>query len=149
MFQKMMTFLGLSDEEPQVRAEEQEEQQAQPDGVVPLKRPGTVVSLHTQKQVRVFLAEPESYEDAQGIADHLRNRRPVVVNLHRCPLDEARRVIDFISGCTYALGGTMQKLGHNIFLCAPENIDIQGQISDALAEMPQGPVDGSNKFNTR
>jgi len=58
-------------------------------------------------------------------------------------------VIDFISGCTYALGGTMQKLGHNIFLCAPENIDVQGQISDALAEMPQGPVDSSNKFNTR
>jgi cell division inhibitor SepF len=147
MFQKMMTFLGLTDEEPQARQEEQEEQQT-PDGVVPIKRPGTVVSLHTQKQVRVYLAEPESYEDAQSIADHLRNRRPVVVNLHRSQFEEARRVIDFISGCTYALGGTMQKLGHNIFLCAPENIDVQGQISDPVNDK-QGPVSGPNKFNTR
>lgn len=134
MFQKVMAFLGLADEEEQQQEEIVEEQQVAPDGVVPLKRPGTVVSLHTQKQVRVFLAEPDSYEDAQTIADHLRNRRPVVLNLHKAPFDQAKRVIDFISGCTYALGGTMQKLGHNIFLCAPENIDIQGQISEVLQE---------------
>ncbi|MGZ4106148.1 MAG: cell division protein SepF [Tumebacillaceae bacterium] len=134
MFQKVMSFLGLTEEEEQRQEEIVDEQQQAPEGVVPLKRPGTVVSLHTQKQVRVFLAEPETYEDAQAIADHLRNRRPVVVNLHKAPFDQAKRVIDFISGCTYALGGTMQKLGHNIFLCAPENIDIQGQITEVLGE---------------
>lgn len=138
MFQKVMTFLGLADEEPPRREEEQIEeqqhQQGQQESVVPLKRQGTVVSLHTQKQVRVYLAEPETYDDAQGIADHLRNRRPVVVNLHKAPHDVAKRVIDFISGCTYALGGTLQKLGHNIFLCAPENIDVQGQISDLMED---------------
>jgi len=136
MFQKVMSFLGLADEEPQQRPmqEELDQEQHTPDGVVPLKRQGAVVSLHTQKQVRVYLAEPATYEDAQAIADHLRNRRPVVVNLHRAGFEDARRVIDFISGCTYALGGVMQKLGSNIFLCAPENIDIQGQISEALQE---------------
>jgi len=142
MFQKVMSFLGLTDEEqPQQRREEEEEgnpQQGAPDGVVPLKRQGTVVSLHTQKQVRVYLAEPITYEDAQGIADHLRNRRPVVVNLHRASYEDARRLIDFISGCTYALGGVMQKLGSNIFLCAPENIDIQGTITEALGESMSG-----------
>lgn len=147
MFQKVMTFLGLTDEEPP-RKEEQPEEQEQaemPEGVVPLKRPGTVVSLHTQKQVRVYLAEPESYDDAQGIADHLRNRRPVVLNLHKADYETSRRVIDFIGGCTYALGGTMQKLGNNIFLCAPENIDIQGQISEVLQE--QSSL--NNKFQSR
>ncbi|PWK04952.1 cell division protein SepF [Tumebacillus permanentifrigoris] len=138
MFQKVMTFLGLADEEQPRREEElideQQQQQGQQESVVPLKRQGTVVSLHTQKQVRVYLAEPETYDDAQGIADHLRNRRPVVVNLHKAPHDVAKRVIDFISGCTYALGGTLQKLGHNIFLCAPENIDVQGSISDLLED---------------
>ncbi|HEU4965534.1 MAG TPA: cell division protein SepF [Bacilli bacterium] len=136
MLQKVMTFLGLADEEPQkeemVMTEEGQVAHT-PDGVVPLKRQGAVVSLHTQKQVRVYLAEPESYDDAQQIADHLRNRRPVVLNLHKTNYDTAMRVIDFISGCTYALGGTMQKLGHNIFLCAPENIDVQGQITDVAA----------------
>jgi cell division inhibitor SepF len=134
MFQKVMSFLGLTEEEEQRHEEVADEQQVAPEGVVPLKRPGTVVSLHTQKQVRVFLAEPETYEDAQAIADHLRNRRPVVINLHKAPHDQAKRVIDFILGCTYAMGGTMQKLGHNIFLCAPENIDVQGQISEVLGE---------------
>jgi len=146
MFQKMMSFLGLADEEPQRKEEETPEEGAQhemPDGVVPLKRPGTVVSLHTQKQVRVYLAEPVSYDDAQAIADHLRNRRPVVLNLHKADFETSRRVIDFIGGCTYALGGTMQKLGNNIFLCAPENIDIQGQISDVLQET------NLNKINSR
>ena len=138
MFQKVMSFLGLADEE-QPRREEVEEEQLQgqqpaPDGVVPLKRQGTVVSLHTQKQVRVYLAEPVTYDDAQMIADHLRNRRPVVINLHKAQFDEAKRLLDFISGCTYALGGVLQKLGHNIFLCAPENVDIQGQISDVMNE---------------
>lgn len=136
MFQKVMSFLGLTEEEEQ-RQEEVVEEQVPPEGVVPLKRPGTVVSLHTQKQVRVFLAEPESYEDAQAIADHLRNRRPVVINLHKAHQEQAKRIIDFILGCTYAMGGSMQKLGNNIFLCAPENIDIQGSISDVLGE--QGP----------
>jgi cell division inhibitor SepF len=134
MFQKVMSFLGLTEEEEQRHEEVAEEQQVTPEGVVPLKRPGTVVSLHTQKQVRVFLAEPESYEDAQAIADHLRNRRPVVINLHKAQHEQAKRIIDFILGCTYAMGGSMQKLGNNIFLCAPENIDIQGQITDILGE---------------
>ncbi|MGZ4031257.1 MAG: cell division protein SepF, partial [Tumebacillaceae bacterium] len=91
MFQKVMSFLGLTEEEEQRQEEIVDEQQQAPEGVVPLKRPGTVVSLHTQKQVRVFLAEPETYEDAQAIADHLRNRRPVVVNLHKAPFDQAKR----------------------------------------------------------
>lgn len=151
MLQKVMTFLGLADEEPRKEemmqaAGEEHAAQPTPDGVVPLKRQGAVVSLHTQKQVRVYLAEPESYDDAQQIADHLRNRRPVVINLHKVQYDTAMRVIDFISGCTYALGGTMQKLGHNIFLCAPENIDVQGQITDAAAAMQDGDA---NPLNTQ
>lgn len=155
MFSKVMSFLGLVDEEPQDERREEEyeehghQQQAQSDGVVPLKRQGTVVSLHTQKQVRVYLAEPEKYDDAQAIADHLRNRRPVVVNLHKTSPDSAKRIVDFISGCTYALNGTMQKLGHNIFLCAPENVDIQGTISDMISDQQQQQQQAHNKFQSR
>jgi cell division inhibitor SepF len=151
MFSKVMSFLGLVDEEPQQDRKEEEyeehlQQASAADSVVPLKRQGTVVSLHTQKQVRVYLAEPEKYDDAQAIADHLRNRRPVVVNLHKTSLETAKRIVDFISGCTYALNGTMQKLGHNIFLCAPENVDIQGTISERVPEQ-QYPT--PNKFQSR
>lgn len=129
-----MNFLGLGpdDEEGEegLLDEVNEEPELEP---FPSSRRPTVVSLHTQKQVRVILAEPASYDDAQMIADHLKAHRSVIVNLHRSPYDQALRVVDFLSGCVYALGGNMQKLGHNIFLCAPDNVDIQGTISEYLA----------------
>jgi len=135
MFQRMMNFLGLGsddglDDEEGLLDEQPAEQEQDP--FVNARR-GTVVNLHTQKQVRVVLAEPASYDDAQAIADHLKAHRSVIVNLHRSPYDQALRVVDFLSGCVYALGGNMQKLGHNIFLCAPDNVDIQGTISEYLA----------------
>lgn len=136
MFQRMMNFLGLGSED-EIDEDDSllEDQPTEPehDPFVNNARRGTVVNLHTQKQVRVVLAEPGSYDDAQAIADHLKAHRSVIVNLHRSPYDQALRVVDFLSGCVYALGGTMQKLGHNIFLCAPDNVDIQGTISEYLA----------------
>lgn len=70
----------------------------------------------------------------QEIADHLRNRRSVVVNLQRVRSDHAVRIVDFLGGTVYALNGSISKLGPNIFLCAPDTVDIQGTITDMLAE---------------
>lgn len=90
------------------------------------KRSTNVVNLRTagQKQVKVVIMEPLSFDDAQHIADHLKNRQPVVINLENAEKDVAKRMIDFISGTTYALSGTIQKVGHSIFLCAPSNVDV-------------------------
>ncbi|HMM20391.1 MAG TPA: cell division protein SepF [Selenomonadales bacterium] len=89
------------------------------------KRGGNLVNLPTaQKQVKVMVVEPFSFDDAQSVADHLRNRKPVVINLENTEKDVAKRMIDFISGTTYALNGTIQKIGNNIFLCAPNNVDV-------------------------
>ena len=133
MLRRMWQFLGLADEE-----EEEEslfEEHAPEPEIEPMSqgKRATVVSLHTQKQVRVVLVEPTNYEDSQGIADHLKAHRSVIINLHRCPYDQSARVVDFMSGCVYAVGGIMQKLGHLIFLCAPDNVDVQGTISEYLA----------------
>lgn len=89
------------------------------------KRSGTVVNLHTaQKQLKVVVIEPASFDEVQAIADHLRNRKPVIINLEETETDTAKRIVDFISGATYALGGSMQKIGNGIFMFAPVNIDI-------------------------
>ncbi|MTI81365.1 MAG: cell division protein SepF [Firmicutes bacterium] len=98
------------------------------------KRKGTVVSLHTQRQVQVVLSEPSSYEEVQEIADNLKNHRPVIVNLEKADADLAQRVIDFMSGTTYALGGSMQKVGKNIFLFVPNNIDIANDLKEQVRE---------------
>ncbi|NLI90753.1 MAG: cell division protein SepF [Peptococcaceae bacterium] len=93
------------------------------------KKPASVVSIHTQKQVRVMVAEPVSFEEAQAIAEHLKARKSVILNLERTDVHLSQRIVDFISGTTYALGGNMQKVGNGIFLFVPNNVDISGELS--------------------
>ncbi len=79
---------------------------------------------------KVILLEPRAYSESQQIADHLKARNSVVVNLKRVTSDQAKRIIDFLSGCIYAIGGNIQSLGVGIYLCAPKNVNVQGKITD-------------------
>ena len=79
---------------------------------------------------KMILLEPRAYSESQQIADHLKNRNSVVVNLKRVTSDQAKRIIDFLSGCIYAIGGNMQKIGVGIYLCTPQNVNVQGKNSD-------------------
>lgn len=79
---------------------------------------------------KMILLEPRAYSESQQIADHLKSRNSVVVNLKRVTSDQAKRIIDFLSGCVYAIGGTMQKIGVGIYLCTPKNVNVQGKITD-------------------
>ncbi len=93
-----------------------------------------VVSIQSvQKAAKVMLIEPRTYDEVQDIADHLKSRRAVVINLQRISHDQAKRIVDFLSGTVYAIGGDIQKLGANIFLCTPDNVDVTGSISDFLS----------------
>ncbi len=88
-------------------------------------RKNNLVNLsNSQKPIKVIVVEPYSFDDAQQIADHLKNRKPVVVNFETTDKDVAKRMVDFISGTTYALSGNIQKIGNNIFFCVPSNVDI-------------------------
>lgn len=79
---------------------------------------------------KMILLEPRAYSESQQIADHLKKRNTVVVNLKRVTSDQAKRIIDFLSGTIYAIGGDLQKIGGGIFLCTPNNINVQGKITD-------------------
>lgn len=81
---------------------------------------------------KMILLEPRAYSESQQIADHLKVRNSVVVNLKRVTSDQAKRIIDFLSGCIYAIGGTMQKIGVGIYLCTPKNVNVQGKITDEV-----------------
>lgn len=119
-----------AEEEPKTKNEEIEQTKGK-------KNSSNVVNLPTaQKQMRVMVVEPFSFDDAQHIADHLKNRKPVVVNFENCDKEVAKRMIDFVSGTTYALAGNIQKVGNNIFLCVPNNVDI--------AYSPQEEQDGKD-----
>jgi cell division inhibitor SepF len=91
----------------------------------------TVVSLQSvQKASKVILVEPRVYAEAQDISEHLKNKRAVVVNLQRIERDQGVRIVDFLSGTVYALGGDIQRIGTDIFLCVPDNVEVAGAISD-------------------
>ena len=79
---------------------------------------------------KMILLEPRAYSESQQIADHLKNRNTVVVNLKRVTSDQAKRIVDFLSGTIYAIGGDLQKIGGGIFLCTPNNVNIQGKITE-------------------
>lgn len=78
---------------------------------------------------KMILLEPRAYSESQQIADHLKMRNTVVVNLKRVTSDQAKRIVDFLAGTIYAIGGDLQKIGGGIFLCTPNNISVQGKIT--------------------
>ncbi|GAB6181955.1 cell division protein SepF [Desulfotomaculum defluvii] len=125
MFDKILGFIGFdeTEEQPEERVAEDKKENLQQ-----VKRKNApVVSIHSGRQLRVVVCAPASFDEAHQIAENLKNRRAVVVNLEKAGVDQARRIVDFISGATFALNGDMQKVGQNIFLFVPSNIDIANE----------------------
>lgn len=91
-----------------------------------------IINLHSQKNIKVILFEPNSYEESQTLADHLCSYRSVIVSLKHLEPNQARRIVDFLSGCVYALKGNIKKIGDSVFLCTPSNVDILGDISEII-----------------
>lgn len=134
---KFKTFFFLDDEYDE-KDDEVTEQETAPVKQVQKQQSvqkQNVVSLQSvQKSSKVVLVEPRVYAEAQDIADQLKNRRAVVVNLQRIEKDQAKRIVDFLSGTVYAIGGDIQKIGTDIFLCTPDNVEISGNISQIIQE---------------
>lgn len=86
--------------------------------------------VSTNSNGKMILLEPRAYSESQQIADHLKKRNTVVVNMKRVTPDQAKRIVDFLSGTVYALGGDLQKIGGGIFLCTPKDVDVEGAITD-------------------
>ena len=135
---KVLCFMGFEEEaaEEEVKLNQEEEQEEQPwrrkrDKA---REKGAVVSLPTQRQVRVVVVEPKAFDEVKDIADNIKNRRPVIVNLEQATPELARRGIDFVIGATYALNGSQQKVGNGIFLFVPSNMDITSELKDQNRE---------------
>ena len=79
---------------------------------------------------RMILLEPRAYSESYQIIDHLKSRNAVVVNLKRVTATQAKRIMDVLNGAAYAINGDIQKIGGGIFLCTPNNVNIQGKITD-------------------
>jgi cell division inhibitor SepF len=97
-----------------------------------LERRNKVVNIHTTTQLQVVLVKPERFENASEIADHLRDKRTVVLNLEQTDKNIARRLIDFLSGVAYANEGTIKKVALSTYIITPYNVEILGDLIDEL-----------------
>ena len=96
------------------------------------ERRNKVVNIHATTQLKVVLVKPERFENASEIADHLREKRTVVLNLESTNKDIARRLVDFLSGVAYAGEGKIKKVAANTYIITPYSVDIMGDLIDEL-----------------
>ena len=96
------------------------------------RRSNKVVNIRAATQLQVVLVKPERFEDASSIADHLREKRTVVLNLESTNGDIARRLLDFLAGVSYANEGKIKKVAISTYIITPYNVDILGDLIDEL-----------------
>lgn len=139
LWDKILGFLGVREELEEEEDEREEPVQAQEPSIDTGEareavetarrwgqgRRGQLVSIPGQPPQKLVVQEPLTFEEVQAVADHVKNRRPVVVCLDRVDRDLARKIVDFLSGTAYALDGKIQRVGEGIFLIVPSNISIE------------------------
>jgi len=104
-----------------------------------------VTGTNYNSEKTVILLEPRAYSESQQIADYLKKKSSVIVNLKRVTPDQAKRIVDFLSGTLYAIEGDLQKLGGGIFLCTPNSVNVEGKISDEGLKGKDGKANNKNK----
>lgn len=125
LWNNMLCFFGFADED-----DLEEERLLENEGQTSSRRKGKVVSLHSTagKNMNLILTKPQKFEEAQKIVMHIKNNKPVLVNLETASAPDAKKIIDFVSGATFALDGDMRKVNQHIFVFAPANVDVSLEI---------------------
>ncbi|MGI6097663.1 MAG: cell division protein SepF [Dethiobacteria bacterium] len=129
IWERLLLSLGLLEEE---EGHYKEDDDKELKAFSPKKK--NVVSLHAMNKFKVVVLKPADYAAVEEAASHLKERCPVVVNLEETDLENARRIIDFLSGTIFALNGSLRKIGAKVFIFLPPNIELDGDLQDELAE---------------
>ena len=129
--QKFKEFIAPMDEDDVLEVEQEEESPS----LSEYEQPKSKAINSLPGDTKMVLFEPRSFDEAEEVAKRLKENKAAVVNLHKLQRDYAQRTIDFLTGVIFALDGTIQKIGHNVILCAPRNVAVHGEINlDASEE---------------
>ncbi|MFI3283673.1 MAG: cell division protein SepF [Erysipelotrichaceae bacterium] len=109
--------------------EELETTQVEAENVSKYEAPKNKTITKSNSNAQMVLFEPRSFEETEEIAKHFKMNKAAVVNLHRLQKDQSRRAIDFLTGVVFALDGSVKGIGHNVLLCSPKSIGVEGEIS--------------------
>jgi cell division inhibitor SepF len=118
--ERVLHFIGFSDNYDE--EEDDDSSQLMEERVSRKRAP--VLSLHSSPDLKIVVVSPLCFEEAEKLASHLKNRRPLIVNFNNAPKDEAQRIIDFLSGAAYGLSGSTRKVTADTFLFIPSNFSI-------------------------
>ncbi len=130
LINKMLNLVGFDNEEELMEEEgynsntSNSNQENVKGNTNPFKKNSKVVNLSDANQLKLVVMQPNSFDDAQDVCDHLKEKKPVVINLEYADKDTARRLIDFLSGAVYGVDGHIEKVSTSIFLLVPYNVDI-------------------------
>ncbi len=130
LINKMLNLVGFDNEEELMEEEgyssntSNSNQENVKGNANPFKKNSKVVNLSDANQLKLVVMQPNSFDDAQDVCDHLKEKKPVVINLEYADKDTARRLIDFLSGAVYGIDGHIEKVSTSIFLLVPYNVDI-------------------------
>lgn len=141
MINKMMGFLGLEEDVEIEERDEQEEQTKDTENkevesiFTSNKKQSTskVVNIHSAASAKVVIIKPNDYEEAANISDNLRNRKIVVVNTTSLEPRIAQRLLDFIGGACYALGGELQQVEKGVYILSPSNVEVSNDLKNELS----------------
>ncbi len=139
LMERLKNFMTAEDEEYEYEDEQVDVMSKRPERERtfrqeedPRRTNNKVVNIHTTAQLQVVLIKPERFEDAVGVADHLNDKRTVVLNLESSNKDVSRRILDFLSGVAYANNGQIKRVANSTYIITPYNVDIVGDLLDEL-----------------
>ncbi|WP_057744959.1 cell division protein SepF [Liquorilactobacillus capillatus] len=134
--EKLGRFFGMTDEDEADRIADYYPNSD--DDQTNVSRSSKVISLHAKGQEKVekkiALFEPRIYSDVKVIATRLLNDQAAVVNFQRMDEQQAHRVVDFLTGTVFAIGGEVQRIGEQIFLCTPHGFVVEGNVAADFAD---------------
>ena len=123
--QKFKEFIAPMDEDEVLEVEQEEDSPSS----YAYEHSKSIALNRLPGDTKMVLFEPRSFDEAEEVAKRLKENKAAVINLHKLQRDYAQRTIDFLTGVIFALDGSIQKIGHNVILCAPKNVGVHGEIS--------------------
>ncbi len=121
---KIKEFIAPVDEESELELTEEEAST-----LSTYEQPKDASASKINSSTNIVLFEPRNFDEAEEIGRHIKNKRACCINLHKMPLEYRQRIIDFLSGVVYGVDGSIKKVGENVILCSPKNLQVAGDIN--------------------
>ena len=122
--EKIKEFIAPTEEEEELELNEEEASV-----LSTYEEPKDETASKVTTATNIVLFEPRNFDEAEEIGRHIKHKRACCINLHRMPLEYRQRIIDFLSGVVYGVDGSIKKIGDNVILCSPKNLQVAGNIS--------------------